>query len=129
MTLPADVTVTLVYFLRVRVTTCELPTTHCPCPRPRPAQVVPKLAAGLIMYQTLPADLAVAKTFSLDWILPIFLRDFALMFFVAGGWDFIMYGPLFREKLRPYKFNLVYPAKEQVRRPADVGRGVEGRWS
>lgn len=76
--------------------------------------LVPKLPFALWMYFAMPT-MAEAATLDLAWILPIVLRDLAIMFVVVGGWDFLLYGPVFREKMRPYKFNPKYPPWSQLK--------------
>lgn len=58
-----------------------------------------------------------AAKLSLDWALPIIMRDLLITFFVAGGWDFLLYSAYspFYAKMHQFKLNPVYPKASQMR--------------
>jgi len=73
---------------------------------------VPKLLVALLVWYTL--DIDAAKEFRAQWILQIVFRDLFITYATAGLWDWILYGSYFRERMKPYKFNSVYPPWKQL---------------
>jgi len=59
-----------------------------------------------------------AKTISLDWILPIIIRNLAATWLICGFWDWFLYFSPLKEKLRKYKMNQTYPSMEQFKHDA-----------
>lgn len=48
-----------------------------------------------------------AKTLSLDWVLPIVVRDLVGSYAICFGWEWLLYGSPLAEKLKKYKMNEV----------------------
>ena len=46
-----------------------------------------------------------AKTYSLDWILPLLLRNLLATWLIAGSWDYFLYFSRASEKLHKFKKN------------------------
>lgn len=77
---------------------------------------LPKLAVAAAVWHWQVASIgSKAATLSADWILPIVLRDLALTWAIAGGWDFTLYSQWspFYETMKQHKLNPVYPKPKQ----------------
>lgn len=77
---------------------------------------LPKLVVAIFIWHRL-IDFSAAKTLSLDWMVPIFVRDLVLTYVIAGGWDSLLYSPYspFYAKMAQFKLNPVYPKASQLR--------------
>lgn len=71
---------------------------------------------------TYPALSGEAATFSWDWVSKIWLRWFFLTVFVCGLWDWILYFSPWKQALKQYKMNKIYPPFGQIRR--DFGLSI-----
>jgi len=81
------------------------------------------LAALCIYYQPLLqgreyAAFGDAKNWSLDWVLPIFIRNVVATWIICGFWDWFLYFSPLREKLHKYKINHIYPSMVQMKHDA-----------
>lgn len=59
-----------------------------------------------------------AKTYELEWIVPIIARDLIATWLIAGMWDWFLYFSPLREKLHKYKLNPNYPGFAQMKHDA-----------
>ena len=56
-----------------------------------------------------------AKTYSLDWILPLLLRNLLATWLIAGSWDYFLYFSRASEKLHKFKKNPAMPSLAQFK--------------
>ena len=77
---------------------------------------VPRLVLAALCWSSLAAlPRSTLASLSLAWILPLVLRDLAVVIAVAGGWDALLYSrwsPL-RSRAAALKFNPAYPRDAQ----------------
>eukprot|EP01084_Bolivina_argentea_P102932 184398_1 len=54
-------------------------------------------------------------SFSLNWMLPIIIRDLIGTVLICGSWDYILYFSPFAHKLKRFKYNKMYPSMQQIK--------------
>ena len=77
--------------------------------------MVPKLLVAILVWRYYDLLGAAKSPLSSEVILPILLRDLAITWATAGLWDTLLYSRFspFKDAMRPYKFNPVYPKNSQ----------------
>ena len=55
-----------------------------------------------------------ASTLSIDWMLPILVRNLFATWLICGLWDWFFHFSPFRSILQPHKLNPVYPSQAQI---------------
>lgn len=79
--------------------------------------VIPKALLAFVVWNVQYESLiASAKTFELDWMLRVLMRNIVGTLLICCSWDWFLYFSPWKKSLEPFKYNKVYPGYDQLSR-------------